>query len=134
VPGSDANSDAKTMTSCRPHLLRAIYEWIVDNNMTPFILVDASIENVTVPADHVSNGKIILNISPSAVKALDISNDEICFNARFNGQPMTVSAPMSSALAIYAKENGRGMVFTEDDSPPEPTKNMQRQPQLRVVK
>jgi len=124
----------KIMTSCRPYLLRAIYEWIVDNELTPFILVDANAENVNVPTDHVSNGKIILNISPSAVKALDISNDQICFNARFSGQPMTVSAPMHTALAIYAKENGRGMVFTDDDNPPEPTKNVQRQPQLRVVK
>ncbi len=128
------SDNGKLMTSCRPYLLRAIYEWIVDNDMTPFILVDANAENVNVPKDHVSKGKIILNISPSAIKALDISNDEICFNARFSGQPMTVSAPMYAALAIYAKENGRGMVFADDDNPPKPTKNMQRQPQLRVVK
>ena len=128
------SEDDKKMTSCRPYLLRAIYEWIVDNDMTPFVLVDANADSVNVPTDHVSNGKIILNISPSAVKALDIANDQICFNARFSGKPMTVTAPMHAALAIYAKENGRGMVFTDDDNPPEPTKNVQRQPQLRVVK
>lgn len=131
---TDSNANKLPMTSCRPYLLRATYEWIIDNDMTPFILVDANVENVHIPRNYVANGKIILNISPSAVQALEIGNDVLKFDARFNGSPMTIVAPIHATLAIYAKENGRGMVFSEDDNPPEPTKNATQQPQLRVVK
>jgi len=135
------------MTSSRPYLLRAIYDWIVDNGLTPYLLVNAGMENVIVPTEYVSNGKIILNVAPAAVNDLDIGNEEIHFNARFSGNPMYVSVPMSAAMAIYAKENGRGMVFTDDDDhPPSPDnggdtegekskeKRKSRQPRLRVIK
>ena len=131
------------MTSSRPYLLRAIYDWIVDNGLTPYLLVNANMENVLVPTEFVSNGKIILNVAPAAVKDLEIGNDEVHFSARFSGNPMYVSVPMAAAMAIYAKENGRGMVFSDDgDLPPEdpdsggsddgPIKG--KQPTLRVVK
>ena len=130
-----------TMTSSRPYLLRAIYQWIVDNNMTPYILVDANAEAVQVPTEHVTNGKIILNVSPMAVMGLELGDEAVNFNARFSGRPMFVNAPVNAVLAIYSKENGRGMVFTEEDdsgSPtPSPTGGDQpksRQPKLRVVK
>lgn len=129
------------MTSSRPYLLRAIYDWIVDNGLTPYLLVNASVENVLVPTEYVSNGKIILNVAPAAVKDFEIGNDEVHFNARFSGNPMYVCVPTQAAMAIYAKENGRGMVFTDDDDvPPEPDNGgndnttKAKQPNLRVVK
>jgi len=126
------------MTSSRPYLLRAIYQWIVDNEMTPYLLVDATAENVHVPAEHISNGKIILNVSPSAVVGLDMGNDAVVFNARFSGKAMQVTTPVVAILAIYSKENGRGMVFTEEEEPTPPTTPdddpKPKQPKLRVVK
>ena len=99
------------MTPSRPYLLRALNEWIVDNNLTPHIVVNAQIEGVIVPTEYVRDGQIILNINPSAVRDLLVSNEAIEFNARFSGRPMTVYLPIKAVLAIYAKENGQGMVF-----------------------
>ena len=125
------------MTSSRPYLLRAIYQWIVDNEMTPYLLVDATADNVQVPTEHISNGKIILNVSPSAVVGLDMGNDTVVFNARFSGKAMQVHTPVVAVLAIYSKENGRGMVFTEEEDSPPPSPDddpKPKQPKLRVVK
>ncbi|HRH91179.1 MAG TPA: ClpXP protease specificity-enhancing factor [Agitococcus sp.] len=99
------------MTPSRPYLVRAIYEWLVDNNATPYLLVDATQANVRVPTQHVKDGKIVLNIAPHAVKDLFIRNEGISFSARFGGVPMMVSAPMAAVAAIYARENGQGMFF-----------------------
>jgi stringent starvation protein B len=140
-----------SMTSSRPYLLRAIYDWIVDNGLTPYLLVDATADKVEVPQQYVNNGKIILNISPAAVQNIHLGDDEVSFNARFDGQPMSCLAPIAATLAIYAKENGRGMVFTDDDMPTDPegrktkapdksksgkseVKKKSGQPTLRVVK
>ncbi len=106
------------MTSSRPYLLKAIYEWISDNHLTPYLLVDALQENVQVPQQFVEDGKIVLNISLTAVRNLELEKDYISFNARFSGQPMQVYIPMTAALAIYAAENGQGMVFPEEVSTP----------------
>jgi stringent starvation protein B len=126
------------MSSSRPYLVRAVYEWITDNSLTPYILVNAGNESAIVPVEHINNGKIVLNIAPSAVRNLDMSNDGFQFDARFGGKSMTVSAPIAAVLAIYAKENGRGMVFTEEGDggspPPAPTKLKTKRPNLRVVK
>jgi stringent starvation protein B len=124
------------MNSSRPYLMRAIYEWIVDNDMTPYLLVNAEHPHVVVPMEHISNGKIILNVAPEAVQSLDMGGEEVSFNARFSGKPMHVSVPIAAALAIYARENGRGMVFNDDEdtSPDEPSKSKPSGPQLRVVK
>ena len=127
------------MTSSRPYLLRAIYQWIVDNHMTPYLLVDANGEAVQVPTEHVNKGKIILNVSPTAVMGLELGDESVNFSARFSGKPMYINAPIKAVLAIYSKENGRGMVFTEEDDagPPEPDgggAKEPRQPKLRVVK
>lgn len=131
------------MISSRPYLIRAIYDWIVDCGLTPYILVDAGGEGVTVPQQYIQDGKIILNISPEAVRGLEVSNDWVLFSARFSGVSMDVSFPPRSVLAIYAKENGRGMVFSEEDdhdgpdqppsSPTEPSPSKGK-PSLRVVK
>ncbi|NOZ54105.1 MAG: ClpXP protease specificity-enhancing factor [Gammaproteobacteria bacterium] len=131
------------MTSSRPYLLRAVYDWIVDNDLTPYMLVNATLDNVAVPSEYVSNGKIILNVAPGAVQGLEMSNDNVHFNARFSGKAMLVHVPIVAVMAIYAKENGRGMVFSEeDDMPPSPNndnygdgeKPKSKQPTLRVVK
>jgi stringent starvation protein B len=111
------------MTSSRPYLLRAFYEWIVDNNTTPYVVVNAFYPNVSVPQEYVENGKIVLNISPGAVRGLLLANDHIEFNARFAGIPQDIYVPMRAITAVYAKENGRGMVFKDDeeeDTPPPP--------------
>lgn len=124
------------MNSSRPYLLRAIYDWIVDNNLTPYLLVNAELPGALVPMEYVSNGKIMLNIAQDAVQELDMSGDHISFSARFSGKATYVSLPITAALAIYAKENGRGMVFNEEDdssSGPSSEKN-KGAPTLRVVK
>lgn len=100
------------MTSNRPYLIRALYEWILDNQMTPYILVDASVAGVEVPEHHVKEGRILLNIKPKAVDALMLKNDAITFNARFGGRAYQVYIPPAAVLAIYAPENGQGMAFS----------------------
>src|SRR5690348_8278492 len=108
------------MTSSRPYLLRAFYDWIVDNHFTPYIVVNADYPGVAVPQDYVENGRIILNVSPQAVRALKLVNDHVEFNARFAGIPCDIYAPVRAVTAIYAKENGRGMVFKEEDEDEDP--------------
>jgi stringent starvation protein B len=126
------------MTSSRPYLVRAIHEWILDNDMTPHLLVDIEGEGVDVPSQQGQNGKIVLNISPSAVEGLNLGNDAITFRARFGGISTSVYVPVESVLAIYAKENGRGMVFNEDESSPSPPSDpagkTTRRPTLKIVK
>lgn len=128
------------MTSSRPYLLRALYEWIVDNEMTPHILVDADFPGTEVPRQFVENGKIVLNVGPSAVQALQLGNEEIGFSARFSGVARQLHVPLAAVLAIYARENGRGMVFSEEEGetpPPEsptPDDGATKKPALRIVK
>jgi len=110
------------MTPSRPYLVRAFYEWIVDNGCTPYILVDAYASGVEVPQEHVKDGRIVLNISPTAVQRLDIGDKVINFEGRFAGIATTVFAPITAVLGIYAKENSQGMIFETDRAPepPEP--------------
>ncbi len=103
------------MNSSRPYLLRAIYEWLVDNELTPYIMVDAMVSGVQVPERFVEDGKIILNIEPQAVGNLRLGNDAVEFDARFSGRAHHVFIPIVAVKAIYAFENGRGMVFGDDD-------------------
>lgn len=109
-----------TMSSHRPYMVRALNEWILENDCTPYILVNAYAKNVQVPQDYVKDGQIILNISPHAVQGLSIFNEGIEFNGRFSGIPTRVYVPTSAILGIYAKENGQGMIFETDDPIPEP--------------
>ncbi|MBZ9538459.1 ClpXP protease specificity-enhancing factor [Modicisalibacter tunisiensis] len=99
------------MQSSRPYLARALYEWLLDNDHTPYIVVDAEHDGVQVPSQFVQNGQIVLNVAPSAVRELHMANDVITFNARFGGQPMQVIVPCNALIALYARENGVGMVF-----------------------
>ena len=99
------------MTSSTPYLIRALYEWIVDNAMTPYLLVDVSNIDVHFPQDLINDNKIILNISPSAVMNFLVDNMSIQFNAKFSGVEKFISFPVSSVLAIYSRAKGRGMTF-----------------------
>lgn len=108
------------MSSSRPYFLRAMWQWLVDNDLTPHILVDAEYPETQIPQQFVQDGQIVLNISPSAAMGLSLENDWITFNARFSGTPMNVSIPTAAVMGIYARENGQGMFF-EVDEDPEPT-------------
>ena len=103
------------MTSNQPYLLRAFYEWIVDNNLTPYMVVDANVDGVLVPQEHVKDGQIVLNISPSACGKLHMSNVDVTFEARFSGVARALTVPCHAVLAIYARENGAGTVFTPEE-------------------
>jgi len=107
-----------SMSPSRPYVMRALYEWILDNDCTPYILVDAEQGGVDVPRQYVKDGQIVLNISPAAVIELEIENDAVHFNGRFGGVPVDVYVPMHAVMGIYARENGQGMVFDSDDLPP----------------
>jgi stringent starvation protein B len=134
------------MTSNRPYLLRALYEWIVDNNLTPHLVVFAHAEGVSVPQQHVNkDGQIILNISPTAVKDLFIANEAVSFNARFSGVVNNIFVPCGAVLGIYGRENGQGMMFEFEASlPPTPPPSKPtvpsiglsavKRPSLKVVK
>jgi stringent starvation protein B len=98
----------------RPYLLRAMHEWMTDNALTPHIVVDARSENLQIPTEHVRDQRIVLNVSYEATRGLRLGNDSIDFEARFNGVPRSLHVPLDAVLGIYARENGRGMVFTEE--------------------
>jgi stringent starvation protein B len=103
------------MTSNRPYLIRAIFEWIIDNDLTPHLIVDAERNGVLVPPGYAENGRIILNVAPTAVQGLVIGNDLIHFSARFGGVARTVELPPTAVLGIVARENGQGMLFPEEE-------------------
>lgn len=103
-----------SMTSNQPYLLRAFFDWIVDNGLTPYIVVDASVDTVEVPQEFVKDGQIVLNVSPSACVNFHLDIDGLSFQARFSGQPRLISLPCTAVLAIYARENGAGTVFTPE--------------------
>lgn len=127
------------MTSLKPYLIRSIYEWIVDNDLTPHLLVDAENTDAILPQEFIEDGKIVLNIKPQAIQGLSLGNDFIEFNARFSGKPLHIVTPVTAVLAIYARENGKGMVFDREDDdndkePPPEKKPAVSKPHLRVVK
>lgn len=142
------------MNSSRPYLVRALYEWIVDNDCTPHMLVNAEYPKVQVPDGFASDGQIVLNISPNAVRNLHMDNDAVSFEGRFSGVSHSLFVPSGAILGIYARENGQGMVFElepsqvdmlddeddvqpDDDGPPEGGGQPPRpsgRPSLKVVK
>ena len=107
-------TDAPAMTSHRPYLLRALYEWIADNGLTPHLLVDATRPGVRVPTHAVKDGRIVLNIAERAVAHLQMDNDDVRFSARFGGVSHAVIVPIDAVLAVYARENGQGMELPPD--------------------
>jgi len=134
------------MTPNQPYLLRAFYEWIVDNNLTPYIVVDAHYAGTQVPQEFVQDGQIVLNMSPHSTGNLQLGLQDIMFDARFGGVPRNIVVPCPAVLAIYAKENGAGTVFTieenigsdevEEQTVPSETKQIPKKgkPTLTVVK
>ena len=98
----------------RPYLLRALLEWIVDGELTPYLLVNVDSSDIRVPAEYVTDGRIVLNISPMAVRNLEVGNDMLSFDGRFGGRPFPVAVPLANVMAIYAKETGEGMMFEEE--------------------
>jgi stringent starvation protein B len=141
-------------TSTKPYLLRALYEWCVDNGYTPYIsvVVDGS---TRVPAEYVRNGEIVLNVGPLAANRLKMGNEQIEFSARFGGVAKDLFIPIGQVSAIYARENGHGMSFEIEkktgleasgqalapadstppvDQEPEPPSPPAGRPSLRIVK
>ncbi len=105
------------MTSNKPYLLRAFYEWILDNRCSPYLLVEATLPYVEVPERFINEGKIILNIHPQAIAHFDLGNEWITFSARFSGVEEQISIPVGAVIAIYAQENGQGMGFEPEALP-----------------
>ena len=107
-------ADEPKLTSRRPYLIRALYDWVLDNDLTPHLLVAADAPGVDVPRQFVTDdGKITVNVAPGAVRALALENDNIRFSARFSGANYNVVVPPGAVLALYARENGEGMLFGE---------------------
>ena len=126
------------MTSSKPYLVRALYEWILDNDNTPYILVDTASDQVLIPPGIANDGKVVLNLAPAAIQDLEMANDHVSFSARFNGVVEQIYVPVVSILAIYARENGEGMMFPaeEDEADAEagaPTPSA-KTPTLKVIK
>ncbi|MSS76817.1 MAG: ClpXP protease specificity-enhancing factor [Methyloglobulus sp.] len=125
------------MTPLKPYLIRSVYEWIVDNDLTPHLLVNAETNKGNLPTSYIEDGKIILNMRPQAIDTLSLGNEFIEFNAKFSGRPVQIAASVSAVMAIYAKENGKGLVFDQennDDNEPPPEQAPPNKPSLRVVK
>ena len=127
------------MSSNRPYLLRAMFEWINDNGMTPYVLVDAGVTGVVVPPAAIKDGRIVLSIAPRAVARLEMGNERLSFLARFGGVSHGIEVPVHAVLAIYAQENGQGMMFPADSAPePDPPPVREEtplgRPRLKVVK
>ncbi len=101
--------------SQQPYLLRAMHEWMTDNGHTPYLIVDATEPGVQVPAEHVQDGKITLNVSYAAVRDLELGNEGVSFEARFAGRPFRVYVPLVAVRGIYARETGRGMIFSVEE-------------------
>ena len=130
------------MTSNQPYLLKAMYDWLVDNNCTPHIVVNAGYAGVSVPQQYVDNGQIVLNIAPRAVDQFVMDLEAVAFNTRFGGVPTEIYIPVRAIMGIYARENRQGMMFgveepapegpDDDPEPPSPPKG--GKPSLKVVK
>jgi len=126
------------VTSSRPYLIRALYEWLMDSGQSPYVLVDAMRIDVAVPEAHIEGGRIVLNVSPGAVRDLVLGNEAISFSARFGGQAHAVVVPPDAVLGIYSHESGHGMLFSEEENPDETPQNTtppaSGRPALKIVK
>ena len=138
---SGSDTQATAMTSNRPYLMRALYDWISDNDLTPYLLVDANFPGIKAPMNIAKDGRIVLNTAGRAVSHLQIGKEAISFAARFGGVSHSLHVPLAAVLAIYAQENGQGMMFPAEDTPPEPpepekveVEEAPKRPMLRVVK
>lgn len=107
--------NTNSVSSTKPYLIRSIYEWCIDNDLTPFLFVKVNSEIIDIPVEYVTNGEIVFNISNSAVRDLVIDNELICFIARFNGTPRKLSISIDSVKAIFAKEINQGIDFSSNE-------------------
>ena len=107
-------SSVKKLTSSRPYFLRALNEWMVDNDLSPHIVIDSTAPGVGLPEEHLSNDAVVFNISPESVKSLRITNKLLTCNASFSGQALDIMIPVNAILQIFAKENGVGMGFDKN--------------------
>ncbi len=128
------------MTSSKPYLVRALYQWILDNDTTPYILVDTGSDQVLIPPGIANDGKVVLNLAPQAIQNLEMTNEHISFSARFNGVAETIYCPINSLMAIYARENGEGMMFPAEETEADAEsgqaadKDKPKGPTLKVIK
>lgn len=128
------------MTSQKPYLIRAIYQWLLDNQNTPYLLVNTTFDGVQVPHEYINDNKIVLNVAPDAVNNFHADNEWVSFSARFSGKAMELFIPIIAVLAIYGKENNEGMFFTGDTASPPPISPDQvplakaSKPSLKIVK
>lgn len=146
-------TDAIPVTPTRPYLIRAIYEWINDNQLTPYLLVNAEEAHVKVPRQYVRDGQIVLNLAPHAIHRLDMDNEALSFLGRFGGVSQSLYIPVRAVLGLYARENGQGLFFdpqeyanvagtdpaplaelpSETDTPAEAATPAPKKPGLRVL-
>jgi stringent starvation protein B len=103
------------MLSNRPYLIRAFYQWIVDSNCNPIVVIDANNPRCKIPQGFAEGGEIVFNIAPSAIRDLKMLNDLLEFKASFSGVIHIISAPIKAILAVYAEENGEGIFFDADE-------------------
>ncbi len=108
-------SETTSITPTRPYMVRALYQWIEDNEFTPYLMVDATVDNVQIPREHVQDGRIVLNIASRATGNMSMENDYIHFSARFGGVSQEIWVPLIAVLGIYAKENSQGMFFDPNE-------------------
>ena len=127
------SADDLVTTSTKPYLIRAIYEWILDNGMTPHLVVDADFPGTEVPREFVDDGQIVLNVAPGAVRELVIGNDWTSFNARFNGVVRNLLVPTEAVVGIVTRESRQGMVFPEPAYPQASEQQTQGPPTLASV-
>jgi stringent starvation protein B len=125
-------------TSKRPYFIRAMHDWMTDNGLTPYIVVDAGVDGIAVPKNYITDGKIVLNVSFAATRNLIFDKHTVQFEARFEDINHHLKMPMLAVIGIYAKETGQGMIFTDDETP-SPTEtpvggNVSGRPSLKVVK
>lgn len=121
------------MNSSKPYILRALHEWISDNNLTPLVLVNSKFKDVQIPQGIAEDGKVVLNVSYGATKNLEVINEGILFDARFSGVSQNLYLPMDAILAIYARENGQGMMFGSDDDVPNPEPPLAKGKKAQVI-
>ena len=104
----------ETTPSTRGFLTQAIYNWIEESHNTAYLVVNAMVPGTVVPEEHIKEGRILFNISSKAVRYLEIDPEYVSFTAKFNGEPMNMFVPIQAVVAVYAKENGRGLFFEQD--------------------
>ena len=132
------------MTSLRPYLLRALIDWVVDNELTPHMVIDCAVPGVAAPTEHAQDGKLTLNISASAVRNFSLDDKRVSMDCRFQGRSMRIDAPVGAVIGVYAKENGMGMGLEADrgesagdpapSKPERSRKSASQRPTLRLVK